>query len=359
MLPLMTQIEDDGFAVLGALLRDVSGHPERPFVSSLDIEKATSLPSQRVYDATSLLKDKGSVKVLTSMAVGLEYAIQVLPQTRQAFQLMEEARRPVGSGKGGQPGSTQVATAIAKLRATRKQVEALLAGPPQSLDPVMRFGPVGSEASNLRSRLVNILSSLRSVYPERFSDYHPREIDYLGSERDNLVTLHGELVCCCELVADFSSSATGRNVLLTKEGLILDGQPFDAFMMLHQIVKAAETSIRVIDGYFSVEALAILAAKKEGVRVVVLTHECNTTLKQASAVFHSQHPELEVLVLNPLPFHDRFIFIDESALYHLGASMDAHLGRRAFMFSRVEEPDVVSSLGTRWTSAISAATKVV
>jgi len=98
MLISMTQIEEDAFAVLGELLKDIAGHPQQPSVSSLIVEKATGLTSQRVFDAIHFLKGQGSIKVITSMMVGHEYAVHVLAQSRFNFQVIKKQGQPPFSG---------------------------------------------------------------------------------------------------------------------------------------------------------------------------------------------------------------------------------------------------------------------
>ena len=48
-------------------------------------------------------------------------------------------------------------------------------------------------------------------------------------------------------------------------------------------------------------------------------------------------------------FHDRFIIIDDSDFYHFGTSFNKHLGNRGFMFSRIEEPEIIDSLRQKFT----------
>lgn len=125
---------------------------------------------------------------------------------------------------------------------------------------------------------------------------------------------------------------------ITNEGLFFSGQYFDAVSKLVDIIKTAKTEMIFIDGYVDEKILNIFSVTEGKVRIKILTKG-----KSATAAFMVLVGEFNKQYGNSLEvrtsevFHDRFLILDQSEFYHIGASMkDA--GNRGFMFSRIEEP---------------------
>ena len=72
--------------------------------------------------------------------------------------------------------------------------------------------------------------------------------------------------------------------------------------------------------------------------------------------FNRQYKNLEIRTSRT--FHDRFIFIDNQEFYHFGASIE-HLGNKTFMFSKLEEPSIISILKTHWSDGWDTAVVVL
>jgi hypothetical protein len=115
-----------------------------------------------------------------------------------------------------------------------------------------------------------------------------------------------------------------------KEGIFFDGQVFDAYIFVIDIIKKAKESIVLIDNYIDESVLLMLSKRQSGVEVMVytskLTAETNLDLKKYSL----QYPDITIKQFNKS--HDRFLILDKKRIYHLGASLK-DLGKRWFAFS--------------------------
>ena len=113
----------------------------------------------------------------------------------------------------------------------------------------------------------------------------------------------------------------------TNQKLFFNGQIYDAFSLLIELIQKAEQEIILIDGYVDVSTLNILAKKQSGVAVTIYTFTKTKLTAQDVAAFNAQYPKLEVKHTNI--FHDRFLILDGKTVYHIGASLkDA--GKKCF-----------------------------
>lgn len=123
--------------------------------------------------------------------------------------------------------------------------------------------------------------------------------------------------------------------------IFFDGQIFDAFSLLTDIIIQADRSIVLIDGYVDVQTLNIMAKKKTGVDITFYTLPNARITAQDIANFNAQYPNLTVK--RTTAFHDRFLIIDGNIGYHIGASIkDA--GKKCFGINRIEDIGVINDL---------------
>ena len=110
------------------------------------------------------------------------------------------------------------------------------------------------------------------------------------------------------------------------------GQIYDAYSLIIKIIKKAEKKITIIDNYIDQSILEMLTQKNKNVKVVILTsNNCKIT-KLDIEKFNKQYPTLKVAKTNS--FHDRFIVMDNSQIYHCGASLkDA--GKKCFAINKM------------------------
>lgn len=123
--------------------------------------------------------------------------------------------------------------------------------------------------------------------------------------------------------------------------IFFDGQIFDAFSLITDLVKKAHSKIILIDGYVDVSTLNVLAKKQTDVSVTVYTLD-NGRLSSADVDrFNAQYPTLQVK--HTSAFHDRFLILDENTAYHLGASIkDA--GKKSFAINALQDKALAESL---------------
>ncbi len=121
--------------------------------------------------------------------------------------------------------------------------------------------------------------------------------------------------------------------LLPNEGIFYDGQIFDAYKFVIDIVQTALSSIMLIDNYIDQSVLLLLAKRSKGVEVEIYTNEISEQLKLDIKRFNAQYPRIEVIKFTKS--HDRFIIIDKKTVYHIGASLK-DLGKKWFAFSKIE-----------------------
>ncbi|MFR0823436.1 MAG: ORF6N domain-containing protein [Clostridia bacterium] len=123
-----------------------------------------------------------------------------------------------------------------------------------------------------------------------------------------------------------------------KQKIFFDGQIYDAYSLIIDIIKSAKTKILIIDNYIDESILKILAKKNRNVEVVILTSQNCDLSKLDVNKFNKQYPVLKVARTNR--FHDRFIVIDNKELYHCGASLK-DLGKKCFAISKMEDMEYV------------------
>ncbi len=130
----------------------------------------------------------------------------------------------------------------------------------------------------------------------------------------------------------------------SEQKIFYDGQIYDAFSLIVSLVQKAKRSLYLVDGYVDVNTLNILAKKNKGVAVTVFTHP-KTKLSQSDINnFNSQYPNLTVEKTDS--FHDRFLVIDDTLVYHIGASIkDA--GRKCFGIALIQDQKMAMDLITR------------
>lgn len=99
-----------------------------------------------------------------------------------------------------------------------------------------------------------------------------------------------------------------------KQQIFFNGQIYDAYSLIIDIIKTAQEKILIIDNYVDDSILKMLAKKNKNVEAVILTSEKNNISKLDIQKFNKEYPILKLAYTNK--FHDRFIVIDNKELYH-------------------------------------------
>ena len=123
--------------------------------------------------------------------------------------------------------------------------------------------------------------------------------------------------------------------------IFFEGQIYDAYSLIIDIIKQAKHKILIIDNYIDDSILKILSKKNKNVEAAILTSpNCNLNRLDINK-FNKQYPVLKVARTNK--FHDRFIVIDNKQLYHVGASLK-DLGKKCFAISKIEDMEYVEKI---------------
>ncbi len=116
------------------------------------------------------------------------------------------------------------------------------------------------------------------------------------------------------------------------EGIFYDGQIFDAYKFVNDIIKSANSSIVLIDNYIDDTVLSMLTKRAKNVKVIIYTSNFTKQLKLDVKKYNQQYDEIEVNTFKKA--HDRFLIIDDKTVYHIGASLK-DLGKKWFAFSKI------------------------
>jgi hypothetical protein len=116
------------------------------------------------------------------------------------------------------------------------------------------------------------------------------------------------------------------------EGIFYDGQLFDAYKFVCDLIRKASKSIILIDNFIDESVLVLLSKKKVDVKVIIYTNEVSEQLNLDIHKFNKQYGNMEIKEFKKS--HDRFLIIDNET-YHIGASLK-DLGKKWFAFSRLE-----------------------
>ena len=115
-----------------------------------------------------------------------------------------------------------------------------------------------------------------------------------------------------------------------KNRIFFDGQFFDAYNFIADLIRSAESSIQLIDNYVNDSVLLLMNKRKKGVTVTIYTKSPSATFKLDVEKYNEQ---FECIYLKEIEnAHDRFLIIDEKSMYHIGASLK-DLGKKWFAFS--------------------------
>ena len=128
------------------------------------------------------------------------------------------------------------------------------------------------------------------------------------------------------------------NAINTKEsqpekGIFFEGEIFDAYIFISNLIRKAEKSIILIDNYIDDSVLTLFSKRKKGVHIQLYTKDIPKQLHLDIVKFNEQYPTLEAKILKNS--HDRFLIIDETELFHIGASLK-DVGKKWFAFSKMD-----------------------
>jgi len=115
------------------------------------------------------------------------------------------------------------------------------------------------------------------------------------------------------------------------QGIFYNGQVFDAYVFVADIIKSAKHSIKLVDNYID-ESVLTLFSKNPHIKVTIYTKNISKQLQLDLRKYNAQYHNIDLKKFDAS--HDRFLIIDESEVYHIGASLK-DLGKKWFAFSKM------------------------
>ena len=126
-----------------------------------------------------------------------------------------------------------------------------------------------------------------------------------------------------------------------EQKIFFDGQVYDAFSMIVDLIKKAKSEIILIDNYVDIDTLNMLAKKNDNVKVGIYTKK-NTKLSiKDISKFNMQYSKLEVKYTDI--FHDRFLILDRKYIYHIGASIK-DVGKKCFGITLIKYDGIIQDI---------------
>ena len=148
---------------------------------------------------------------------------------------------------------------------------------------------------------------------------------------DRFVSLENEVKFLKSKVENISNSLENKT-LKAKQGIFYDGEIFDAYVFVNDLLKLATTEIILIDNYID-ETVFTIFSKYPNIKIKIFTQNISKQLKLDFEKYQKQYQNIELKEFKNS--HDRFLIIDKKNIYHLGASLK-DLGKKWFAFSKFE-----------------------
>ena len=153
--------------------------------------------------------------------------------------------------------------------------------------------------------------------------------DKITNER--FVSLENDLNLLKNQVDTISNLIDSKQIK-PKQGIFYDGQVFDAYNFVSDLIRDAKSSIVLIDNYID-DSVLTLFRKNQTIYVTIYTNTISKQLTLDLKKYNSQYKNIEIK--NFKDSHDRFMIIDSVDVYHIGASLK-DLGKKWFGFSRFD-----------------------
>ena len=173
---------------------------------------------------------------------------------------------------------------------------------------------------------------------ELFSRLDRLELSHLDLKKEIDKGMNKQLETDKKLEEVFNYIASNTEV---KQKIFFDGQIYDAFSFIADLVGKAQSKLILIDNYVDVNTLNILCKKNSGVDVLIATAGKGSLTTKDINKFNAQYPSVRIKTTTD--FLDRFLIIDDKEGYFIGASIkDA--GKKNFAITKIEDGNLVQDL---------------
>ena len=174
-------------------------------------------------------------------------------------------------------------------------------------------------AVNISVQIIRVFVSMRKIISQNISMFERFE------RVEQRLTIHDKNF-------DRLFEALEDRSLKAKQGIFYDGQIFDAYVFVNDLLKLATTEIILIDNYID-ETVFTIFSKYPNIKIKIFTQNISKQLKLDFEKYQKQYQNIELKEFKNS--HDRFLIIDKKNIYHLGASLK-DLGKKWFAFSKFE-----------------------
>jgi hypothetical protein len=117
------------------------------------------------------------------------------------------------------------------------------------------------------------------------------------------------------------------------QGIFYDGEVYDAYLFVSNLIKSAKKSVVLIDNYLDESVFTMLSKREKNVTATIYTKNITAQLELDIKKHNAQYPKITLKKFDAS--HDRFLILDSKELYHIGASLK-DLGKKWFAFSKFE-----------------------
>ena len=173
-------------------------------------------------------------------------------------------------------------------------------------------------ASQVTVYIIKTFANMRKLISQNISMFERFE------RIENRLTIHDE---------NFNKlfSALEDKTLKLSEGIFFDGQIFDSYSFINDLLKLAQKEVILIDNYID-DTVFTLFSKYPNINFIIYTNTINNQLKLDYEKYQKQYKNISLKTFKDC--HDRFLILDKKEMYHLGASLK-DLGKKWFAFSKI------------------------
>lgn len=132
---------------------------------------------------------------------------------------------------------------------------------------------------------------------------------------------------------DLILSALEDKSIKPKQGIFYNGQMYDAYVFIANLIKSAQSEIILVDNYIDESVFTLLSKRDKDVKAIIYTQNISKELELDLKKHNAQYPHILLKKFNQS--HDRFLILDRTEVYHIGASLK-DLGKKWFAFSKLD-----------------------